>query len=65
MLCHTHMMWVGDDIMCLPSDGERGDDSDREGSLTPTNEAPPTLELPEEPTTPKDEDVGSNSLREI
>lgn len=36
----------------LPPDGE---DSDREGSLTPTNEAPPTLEFPEEPTTPKDE----------
>ena len=36
-------------------DGEKGNDSDREGSLTPTNEAPPTLELSEDPTTPKDD----------
>ena len=36
-----------------PSDGEKGADSDREGSLTPTNESPPVLE---EPTTPKDDD---------
>ena len=35
-------------------DGEKGNDSDREGSLTPTNEAPPTLEL-DDPPTPKDE----------
>lgn len=44
--------------MPRPSDGDKGTDSDREGSLTPTNESPPVLPLDqsEEPTTPKDED---------
>ena len=31
-----------------------GHDSDREGSITPTNETPPSEELLEETTTPKD-----------
>ena len=31
-----------------------GGDSDREGSITPTNETPPSEELLEESTTPKD-----------
>ena len=38
-------------------DGDQGNSSDHD--LTPTNveEEPPTFELPEEPTTPKDDDV--------
>ena len=38
-----------------------GGDSDREGSITPTNETPPSEELLEESTTPKDK-VAQESL---
>ena len=34
--------------------GDGGGDSDREGSITPTNESPPSEEVLEESTTPKD-----------
>ncbi len=43
-------------LMCHTPDGDmKGDGSDHEGSLTPTNESPPTLDILDEPTTPKDD----------
>jgi hypothetical protein len=39
---------------CSGRAGDGGGDSDREGSITPTNESPPSEDVLEESTTPKD-----------
>ena len=39
---------------CSGRGGDGGGDSDREGSITPTNESPPSEDQLEESTTPKD-----------